>query len=69
MDEKLAFVVTGTSSKEILPNARGLKGGSAPVVQGVNRLHIIVPIEQQRRLTGCQQPIGIDTGMPTVGTR
>ena len=69
MDEKLAFVVTGATSEEILSNVGSLKRGSTPVAQGVNRLHIIVPIEQQRRLAGCQQPVGIDAGMPTVGAR
>ncbi len=74
MDIKLSLVIRSTAREQILPTYRWLKGLRLPLIQRIHRLHIIMPIDQNReRRRARGQPLGVDHGMALgrhhLGTR
>ncbi|MNI63096.1 hypothetical protein D3C73_1184430 [compost metagenome] len=63
MHEYLAFVVGGSASIQFAVTDFGFKRRSRPQVKGIDRLHIIVAIDQNGRLAGGMKIIGIDDRM------
>src|ERR1700694_5665082 len=41
-----------------------LEGRRGPQLEWIDRLDVVVPVEQHRRLALCLHPVGIEDGMP-----
>src|SRR3546814_19034431 len=55
----LSFVVAGPTGVEVVAASRWLKWRRRPLMQRIHRLHVVVPINQHRRLSGCVPPLCI----------
>ena len=67
VDEELAFVIAGTARVEVLARDSRVERRGTPGAQGLDRLHIVVSIQQQGRLVGRGDGIGVDAGSAAVG--
>ena len=66
-DVSLSFVVGGAARVEIVSAHGGLEGRRRPFVERVGRLHVVMAVEQQRRLAGSFQPLGIHQRVALLG--
>ena len=57
---ELALVVRGAAAKEVVSDPGRLKGGRAPEIQRVGRLHVIVAIDQDGGPARMGLPFGMD---------
>ena len=60
----LALVVGRAARVDVAVANRRLEGRRDPFIQGIGRLHIVVPVAQNGRFPGRVQPIGVDQRMP-----
>ncbi|MNS14815.1 hypothetical protein D3C72_464400 [compost metagenome] len=63
MQEDLTFVIGGSPGIQLAVPDCGFKWRGLPQMKGVNRLYIIVSIDQDGWLAGCMKMIGIDNRM------
>ncbi len=60
MGEGLAFVVGGAARDQEIPLDRGLEWGALPLLQRLGRLHVVVTVEEDRRLVRGARPLAVD---------
>ena len=60
MREHLALVVGGAAGVEVAVAHGGLERGREPGLKRLGGLHVVMPVDQQRRLAGRTQPFGVD---------
>ena len=63
MDEHLSLVVGGATAMETAVAQRRLERRRHPLVEGIRRLDVVVPIDQERRRIGSMQPVRRDDRM------
>ncbi len=59
----LPFVVGGAAGDQVVALAGGLEGRVAPLLDRVHRLHVVMAVEEDRRLAGRAQPLAVDERM------
>ena len=62
--QHLALVVGGPASVDLPAHDSGIKRVGVPFVDRVDRLHVVVSVEQDRRLAGRMAPFPIDERVP-----
>ena len=60
MREHLALVVGGAAGVEVAVADGRLERGREPRLERLGRLDVVMAVDQDRRLAGCTQPLGID---------
>jgi hypothetical protein len=59
----LALVIHRTTRKDFSVADRRIKGFRDPQIKRIDGLHIIMPIAEDRRLTGSPQPFSVGDGV------
>ena len=60
LDVDLALVVAGAARVDVVAAHFGLERRRLPLVQRIGRLHVVVAVEQERRLARRAQPFRVD---------
>ena len=58
--EHLALVVGGAARVDLAVADGRLERRAGPEVHGIDRLHVVVAVEQDRRLAGRVEPVAVD---------
>jgi hypothetical protein len=66
VDEELAFVVASASGVEVVAEDGGLEGGMVPGFDGVDRLDVVVAVEEEGGFVEGLEPVGVDAGRAAV---
>ena len=61
--EHLALVVGGAAGVDLAVADGGLEGRAGPQVHRIDRLHVVVAVEEDRRLARRVQPVAVDHGV------
>ena len=58
--EQSALVIADTTPPEAAVCQDGLEGGDDPIADGIDGLHVVMAVDEGRRLPRCREPLSVD---------